>query len=159
LIDELGNGDEPVLVRPISPTLEDVFVTLTRAAEDAPNASQLDTEHAVENALVSAVQPAVSPATSLVSSEESIGGSTDPSTTAVASDAPPSPSGRPHVGGLMWGFLAMLLKEFSHIRRERSTIMFMLVVPAMQTLIFGYAIQQQIENIPTVFDHRPGSRW
>ena len=50
LIAELGHGDEPVLVRPISPTLEDVFVTLTRAAEDASNSLQLDAEFAAEPA-------------------------------------------------------------------------------------------------------------
>ena len=44
----------------------------------------------------------------------------------------------------------MLIKEFFHIRRQRSTIFFMLVVPVMQTLIFGYALDTQIEHIPTV---------
>ncbi|MGE3314995.1 MAG: ABC transporter permease, partial [Planctomycetaceae bacterium] len=48
------------------------------------------------------------------------------------------------------GFPAILIKEFSHIRRERSTLFFMFVVPVLQTFIFGYAIDTQIENIPTV---------
>ncbi len=43
-----------------------------------------------------------------------------------------------------------MTKEFSHIRRQPSTIFFMLVVPVMQTIIFGYAIDTQIENIPLV---------
>jgi ABC transporter DrrB family efflux protein len=48
---------------------------------------------------------------------------------------------------------AVLTKEFSHIRRQPSTIFFMLVVPVMQTIIFGYAIDTQIENIPlAVYD-------
>jgi ribosome-dependent ATPase len=42
------------------------------------------------------------------------------------------------------------MKEFSHIRRQPSTLFFVLVVPVMETLIFGYAIEMQIENIPTV---------
>ncbi len=42
----------------------------------------------------------------------------------------------------------MLVKEFFHIRRQPITIFFMLVVPVMQTIIFGYAIETQIENIP-----------
>ena len=46
-----------------------------------------------------------------------------------------------------------MLKEFSHIRRQPSTLFFMLVVPVMQTIIFGYAIETQIEHIPlVVFD-------
>lgn len=55
----------------------------------------------------------------------------------------------------------MLVKEFSHIRREPATIFFMLVVPVMQTIIFGYAIQQEIEHIPTIvfnLDGRQASR-
>jgi ABC transporter DrrB family efflux protein len=51
---------------------------------------------------------------------------------------------------LMHGWWAMLIKEFFHIRRQRSTIFFMLVVPVMQTLIFGFALETQIEHIPTV---------
>ncbi len=53
----------------------------------------------------------------------------------------------------MNGFLAILLKEFSHIRRDRGTIFFAFVVPALQLTIFGYAIEVTIENIPlVVFD-------
>src|SRR5205085_2671530 len=50
----------------------------------------------------------------------------------------------------LYGLTAMLLKEFSHIRREPATIIFMLVVPVLQTFIFGYAIETEIEHIPTV---------
>ncbi|MEK6642837.1 MAG: ABC transporter permease [Planctomycetota bacterium] len=53
----------------------------------------------------------------------------------------------------MNGFLAILLKEFSHIRRDRSTIFFALVVPSLQLTIFGFAIKTTIEHIPlVVFD-------
>jgi ABC transporter DrrB family efflux protein len=45
---------------------------------------------------------------------------------------------------------AVLVKEFIHIRRQPATLFFMLVVPVMQTLIFGYAIDTEIENIPTI---------
>jgi ABC transporter DrrB family efflux protein len=43
----------------------------------------------------------------------------------------------------------VLIKEFFHIRRQPTTLFFMLVVPVMQTIIFGWAINTQIENIPT----------
>lgn len=53
----------------------------------------------------------------------------------------------------MNGFLAILLKELSHIRRDRSTVFFVFIVPALQLCIFGYAINTTIENIPlAVYD-------
>ena len=58
----------------------------------------------------------------------------------------------------MNGWWAILVKEFFHIRRQPSTLFFMLVVPVMQTIIFGYAIDTQIENIPTVVFDMDGRR-
>ncbi|HOW69283.1 MAG TPA: ABC transporter permease [Phycisphaerae bacterium] len=53
----------------------------------------------------------------------------------------------------MNGFRAILLKEFSHIRRDRSTLIFALFVPILQLTLFGYAINVTIDNIPlAVFD-------
>ncbi|MBP7936734.1 MAG: ABC transporter permease [Phycisphaerae bacterium] len=53
----------------------------------------------------------------------------------------------------MNGFRAILLKEFSHIRRDRSTLIFALFVPVLQLTLFGYAINVTIDNIPlAVFD-------
>ena len=60
------------------------------------------------------------------------------------------------------GLWAILIKEFTHIRREPATLIFMLVIPVLQTAIFGYAIETQIENIPTVvhdLDGREDARW
>jgi ABC transporter DrrB family efflux protein len=50
----------------------------------------------------------------------------------------------------MNGLRAILLKEFAHIRRERSTLFFAFLVPVLQMTIFGYAINLTIEDIPTV---------
>jgi ribosome-dependent ATPase len=61
----------------------------------------------------------------------------------------------------MNGFFAILIKEFAHIRRDRGTIFFTFVVPALQLTIFGYAIQVTIDNIPTAvldLDGRQDSR-
>jgi len=61
----------------------------------------------------------------------------------------------------MNGFLAIFLKEFAHIRRERSTIIFAFVLPAFLLTVFGYAIDVTIEDIPTVvlnLDGRAESR-
>jgi ABC transporter DrrB family efflux protein len=61
----------------------------------------------------------------------------------------------------MWGLVAIFLKEFAHIRRQPSTLSFMLVIPVIQTLIFGVALDTQIENIPMIvydLDGRSASR-
>ncbi|MEK6674194.1 MAG: ABC transporter permease [Planctomycetota bacterium] len=61
----------------------------------------------------------------------------------------------------MNGFLAILLKEFAHVRRDRSTIVFAFVIPALQLAIYGYAIDVTIDNIPLVvydLDGRQESR-
>jgi ABC transporter DrrB family efflux protein len=109
--------------REITPTLEDVFVTLTAAAE----------ERGVGKVAGAAVESA----------------------TEVEPPSPPAPAkARPSERGGAWnGLFAILAKEFLHIRRQPSTIFFMLVVPVMQTIIFGYAIDTQIEHIPmAVYD-------
>jgi len=59
------------------------------------------------------------------------------------------------------GFWAILTKEFAHIRRDRTTIFFMFMVPVIQLLIFGFAIDVTIDNIPLVvldLDGRAESR-
>ena len=58
----------------------------------------------------------------------------------------------------MNGFLAILLKEFAHIRRERMTLFFTFVVPALQLTIFGYAIDVTIDHIPLVVLDLDGSQ-
>lgn len=61
----------------------------------------------------------------------------------------------------MSGFWAVLLKEFAHIRRDRSTVFFTFMVPMLQLTIFGFAIDVTIDNIPTTvldLDGRQESR-
>ena len=61
----------------------------------------------------------------------------------------------------MNGFWAILLKEFTHLRRDRTTLLFTLGVPLLQMTIFGFAIQVTIENIPLAvldLDGRQDSR-
>jgi ribosome-dependent ATPase len=118
-------------IREVPPTLEDVFVTLTRGAE------QKKIEHTIQLERPSkdqGLRPLGPPET------------------------PRPPERRSRTTDGLW---AVLVKEFYHIRRQPSTIFFMLVVPVMQTIIFGYAIDTQIENIPTVvldMDGRAQSR-
>ncbi len=58
----------------------------------------------------------------------------------------------------MWGFVAILTKEFSHIKRQRSTLFFAMIIPTLQTTIFGYAINVKIEHIPMVVQDLDGRR-
>jgi ABC transporter DrrB family efflux protein len=124
------------VMRPIAPSLEDVFVTLTRAQDRAGR----------QAAGTPSPPPAVSSPPAEIARAASPSGSPASETVALSAPGrPPEPAARP-----MNGLWAMLLKEFAHIRREPATIFFMLVVPVLQTIIFGYAIETEIENIPTV---------
>ncbi|MBS0203594.1 MAG: ABC transporter ATP-binding protein/permease [Planctomycetes bacterium] len=156
MLEQLHVLPDQVHMRAIEPTLEDVFVTLTRAAEEASHSPTNDAASAASTAPatveVSESQAAVDGG---VDDSEPVDNVSDsrPGTSSVVTADPGRRSTR--------GFIAMLVKEFSHIRREPSTIMFMLVVPVMQTIIFGYAIQQEIEHIPTIvfnLDGRQASR-
>lgn len=49
--------------------------------------------------------------------------------------------------------LALLNKEFLQMRRDRMTLGLILVMPLIQLLLFGYAIQTEVRHIPTaVYD-------
>ncbi len=138
-LDEEGlkevTADPTMEVRPIAPSLEDVFVTMTR--------SQTDHDRRVGSKAI-AVQSTVGLSQSVTDAEfphtqSTVSESEEGSTPQASIPARP-----------LFGLMAILLKEFSHIRRQPSTLVFMLVVPVMQTLIFGYAINTEIEDIPTV---------
>jgi ABC-2 type transport system permease protein len=48
---------------------------------------------------------------------------------------------------------AIVWKEFIQMRRDRATFVILLGVPVMQLLLFGFAIRQDVRNLPTtVFD-------
>ncbi len=137
--------DAAAEIRPIPPSLEDVFVTLTSDAEQ-----ELANE-AVHRSLPPSVDVPRRPEEGTTSIEAA-------SQAAVSEDTTDklSPSAHPtrrRDGRALDGLMAVMIKEFAHIRRQPSTLFFMLVVPVMQTIIFGYAIDTQIENIPiVVFD-------
>jgi ABC transporter DrrB family efflux protein len=127
LLQQIGITASGVEHREISPSLEDVFVTLTSNAEAHADAQASDDSAAGE----------------------------PPPTRADRPQATPSRSS----GNSMRGLWAVLVKEFFHIRRQPTTLFFMLLVPVMQTIIFGYAIDTQIENIPTVVFDLDGRRY
>ncbi len=47
-------------------------------------------------------------------------------------------------------FWPMLRKEFVQMRRDRLTLGLMVGVPAIQLMLFGFAIQTDVRNLPTV---------
>lgn len=49
--------------------------------------------------------------------------------------------------GSLW---PMLWKELVHLRRDRLTLGMMLGIPAIQLVLFGYAIQTEVRHLPTV---------
>lgn len=49
-----------------------------------------------------------------------------------------------------WRFWPMLWKEFIQMRRDRLTFGMLTVLPAVQLMLFGYAVQTDVRNIPTV---------
>jgi len=57
--------------------------------------------------------------------------------------------------------LAIMRKEFIHIRRDPRTLAIMFILPVFQLVMFGYAVTTEVEHLPlAVFDqdHTPESR-
>ncbi len=48
---------------------------------------------------------------------------------------------------LLW---PMLWKEFIQMRRDRLTLAMMVVLPAIQLVLFGYAVRTEVRNLPTI---------
>ncbi|MFG0284998.1 MAG: ABC transporter permease, partial [Phycisphaerales bacterium JB039] len=128
--DALRVGAEEAPMREIPPSLEDVFVTLTAAAQKDAGAA----------ASASSTQATAPGASAL----DAAGASPEARRSPSVADAP-ARRGRP-----LTGLVAVLTKEFTHVRRQPATLLFMLIVPVFQLLVFGYAINLQIEHIPTV---------
>jgi ABC-2 type transport system permease protein len=58
-------------------------------------------------------------------------------------------------------FWPMLRKEFIQMRRDRFTLAMLIGIPAIQLVLFGYAVQTDVRNVPTVVldeSHTPQSR-
>jgi ABC-2 type transport system permease protein len=49
-----------------------------------------------------------------------------------------------------WRFWPMLWKEFIQMRRDRITLAMVTVIPSVQLILFGYAIQTEVRHLPTV---------
>ncbi|MEM6460805.1 MAG: ABC transporter permease [Pseudomonadota bacterium] len=49
-------------------------------------------------------------------------------------------------------FLAILMKEFIQMRRDRMTFAMMIAIPIMQLVLFGYAINSDPRHLPTLVE-------
>lgn len=138
LIELVSEPPATASARPIEPSLEDVFVTLTNAADQR----RARGEAAPETIRIEANASAPS-------------AGSPPAEPARAAGVETAEAQRKWANPLS-GLTAVLIKEFVHVRRQPSTLFFMLVVPVMQTVIFGWAINTQIEDIPTVVMNMDG---
>src|SRR5256885_14846164 len=63
------------------------------------------------------------------------------------------PSGRDEIPEPRFGFwrrsVAMVIKEFIQLRRDRVSFAMIVMIPVMQLLLFGYAINTTPRNLPT----------
>jgi ABC-2 type transport system permease protein len=60
---------------------------------------------------------------------------------------------------LFAGAWPMLRKEFVHLRRDPGTVIFALLIPVIQLIIFGFALNMNVRQIPTVvYDQAPSQR-
>ncbi|MBI1901236.1 MAG: ABC transporter ATP-binding protein/permease [Planctomycetia bacterium] len=137
-----GLGEPAATFRPIAPSLEDVFVTLTRRAEEQLAAGQVPAT--ARTPIEQASEPA-----------EPAAPRAEP---AAAPQKHARAAPRPRSALSLDGLWAVLVKEFFHIQRQPATLFFMFVIPVLQLTIFGYAIDTQIENIPTVVYDQDGRR-
>lgn len=58
----------------------------------------------------------------------------------------------------LYGLRAVLRKEFMHIRREPSTLFFALLIPMMQMMLFGFAVNYDVRYVRTVVVDQDRSR-
>ena len=144
LLEQSGIDKEEANLRSAQPSLEDVFFTLSREAE----------KDSVKRKAEGGQREEAGGRKPEVGSREAF--AVDQGRLHRSSNFRPR-SSTPR-GGPMFGFMAMLRKELAHLSREPSTLFFMFVVPLVQLTIFGYAIDTEIEHIPTVVYNTDGRR-
>ena len=145
LVSALNLSPDEAEVREVAATLEDVFVRLTATAEKTTNSGDKQDGPSDTKSVDGRIQSNdLKPETS--SSTEEVEQSSDrdePCSTAKQQGQQQKFRPRP-----TFGMQAVALKEFSHVRRQPTTLIFLFIVPVFQILLFGYAINTKIEQIP-----------
>ena len=54
------------------------------------------------------------------------------------------------MNGMFFGLRPVCRKEFTHIVRDPSTLFFALLIPLLQLFLFGYAVDTNVRQVPTV---------
>ena len=54
------------------------------------------------------------------------------------------------LGGAFRGLVPVCRKEFLHVTRDRGTLFFALALPMLQLFLFGFAVDTNVRQIPTV---------
>src|ERR1700709_2317521 len=67
----------------------------------------------------------------------------------VAGDISPNRNVREPRFGFWWRSYAMLVKEFIQLRRDRVSFAMIVMLPVMQLILFGFAINTTPRNLPT----------
>src|SRR5262249_37416156 len=62
---------------------------------------------------------------------------------------PPQTAQRLPGGGFWRKTLAMLVKEFIQLKRDRVSFAMIIMIPLVQLMLFGYAINTNPRNLPT----------
>lgn len=163
LLHALNLSPKEAEVREVAATLEDVFVRLTATAEETLASSPTPFSGRTESDVLETRTAETSPT--------DVKGSEYFEQNSLLEEKSTEPGASKHVE-LRWtvkqpkpshrfrstlGLTAVALKEFSHIRRQPTTLIFLFLVPVFQILLFGYAINTKIEQIPMVvldFDGR-----
>ncbi len=70
-------------------------------------------------------------------------------TRAPITQAPTTPSRVPIRGGFWLRTAAMLIKEFIQLRRDRVSFAMIIMIPLVQLMLFGYAINTNPRHLPT----------
>jgi len=119
-------------------SIEDVFIELQRSDEGKPGDGRRETGDGEPRGPDSQQQPAAN---------------TSSPPPAAVSPSPvsrlpsrPKPPGKPASRSLA----PMLWKEFVQMRRYRFTLGMMIGLPAIQLLLFGFAIRTEVRHLPTV---------
>ncbi len=78
----------------------------------------------------------------------------DESRSDSAANAPASPGANRRKAGFNWRrFAAVLRKEVIQVRRDRVSMMIPIVMPIMMMLLFGYAVNTEVDHVATaVYD-------
>lgn len=75
---------------------------------------------------------------------------TPPDPTLAVREGPPSAQDRRLRRTAFFGLAPVARKEFTHIFRDPTTLFFALLIPILQLFLFGYAVDTNVRQVPTV---------